>query len=317
MLEVNESFLRITGYTREELIGKTALELGIWRDPEQRAMMMALLLEHSEVTDLEIRFWRKSGEERSGLLSVDLIELSGRKCILGSCQDITERERSVSTLRNYSRMLVEAQEAERKHIARELHDQIGQMLTAIKFNLQTLGNSKQIDQSGAIINQGVGLIDTALEQVRNLSFELRPLLLDNLGLVTALRWYSDQFARRTGIATRWQSNLPEAKLSFRQDLETACFRIVQEALTNVVRHAQARQLVIELSTAGQETVLSIKDDGVGFDPEALKNNKHNIHLGLIGMRERALALDGTLEVISALSKGTEVRVVFPTEAKSD
>ncbi|HWN07945.1 MAG TPA: PAS domain S-box protein [Pyrinomonadaceae bacterium] len=318
LMEVNESFLRMTGFTREELIGKTALELGLWRDPAKWAKMMAFLLQNSEATDIEINFWRKSGEKRSGLLSVDLIELSGRKCVLGSCQDITERKEAEATLRNYSRMLVEAQETERKHIARELHDQIGQMLTAIKFTLQTLGSSNQIGSTTTVIDQGVGLIDTALDQVRNLSFELRPSLLDNLGLVAALRWYSDQFALRTGIVTTCQSNLPEGKMRFRQELETACFRIVQEALTNVVRHAEARNVVIELDTADQQTILSIKDDGVGFSKQApQENNPANVHLGLIGMRERALALGGTLEISSAPGKGTEIRVFIPTEATPD
>lgn len=317
LLEINEAFLRITGFTRDEVIGKTALDLGLWRDPAQRATMMQLLLQNSEVTDLEIRFWRKSGEKRTGLLSVDLIELSGRKCVLGSCQDITERERTEATLRNYSRLLVEAQETERKHIARELHDQIGQMLTAIKFNLQTLASAKQIDQAG-VVNQGVELIDTALEQVRSLSFELRPSLLDNLGLAAALRWYSDQFAHRTGIVTECQSNLPDGQMRFPQDLETACFRIVQEALTNVVRHAQAGRVVIELNNVGHETILSVRDDGVGFTTRVPQGSKYsNLHLGLIGMRERALALGGTLQIISSPANGTEIRVSFPTEAKSN
>ncbi len=316
LLEVNASFLRVTGFTREEVIGRTALELGLWREPAQRAMMMELLLQSPEVTDVEIKFWRKSGEERSGLLSVDLIELSGRKCVLGSCQDITERKRAEATLRNYSRMLVDAQEMERKHIARELHDQIGQMLTAIKLTLQTLGSSDQIGTATTEIDQGVELIDTALDQVRNLSFELRPSLLDNLGLVAALRWYSDQFAHRTGIVVTWQSNLPERKMRFPQELETACFRIVQEALTNVVRHAEAREVIIELDTVDQQTVLSIQDDGVGFSKQAPQDSS-KVHLGLIGMRERALALGGTLEINSAPGKGTEIRVFFPTEATTD
>jgi len=315
---VNKASEKLCGYSREEIIGRSFADF--------------LAPEHLD--EVSKHLCRKLVEEGETTYETELITCDGRRvpievsshllydelkvvAVQGTVRDITESKRAESTLRNYSRMLVEAQEAERKHIARELHDQIGQMLTAIKFNLQTLGSSKQIDEGSAEIDQGVDLIDTALEQVRNLSFELRPLLLDNMGLVTALRWYSDQFAHRTGISTKWQSNLPEGKLSFGQDLETACFRIVQEALTNVVRHAQARKLVIKLNAADQETVLSIRDDGVGFDLRATQDNKHNIHLGLIGMRERALALGGTFEIISAPAEGTEVRVVFPTEAQPD
>ncbi len=316
VLEVNESFLRMSGFTREELIGQSLLELGLWRDPAQRDNLIDLLREGSRAADLDIKLWRKSGEIRSVLLSIDLIELSGRKCVLGSCQDITEQKRAEATLRNYSRLLVEAQETERQHIARELHDQVGQMLTAIKFNLQTLARSKGLANQSAVIDQGLELIDTTLQQVRTLSFELRPSLLDNLGLVAALRWYTDEFAHRTGIATKWQSNLPEGKERLGQELETACFRIVQEALTNVVRHAKAAHVFIDLSIVDQQTVLSIKDDGIGIiRPVPQINSPSGIQLGLIGMKERALALGGTVTIDSSPNQGTEIRAYFPAEAK--
>jgi len=236
---------------------------------------------------------------------------------LGIGQDISDRKRAEETLRSYSRKLIEAQEAERQHIARELHDQIGQVLTAIRINLQTIGNSCETDESQVLIDQGITIIDSALEQVRNLSFELRPSLLDGLGLVAALRWYSDQYSRRTGIRTKTSTNLPEDQTRLKQELETACFRIVQEALTNVVRHAKAKNVSINLRKLDHKIVVSIRDDGTGFDERSANGGASAIHLGLRGMRERALALGGMLEIESAPARGTEIRASFPTNGKED
>jgi PAS domain S-box-containing protein len=236
---------------------------------------------------------------------------------LGIGQDISDRKRAEETLRSYSRKLIEAQEAERQHIARELHDQIGQVLTAIRINLQTIGNSCETDESQVLIHQGISIIDSALEQVRNLSFELRPSLLDGLGLVAALRWYSDQYARRTGIRTKTSTNLREGQTRLREELETACFRIVQEALTNVVRHANAKNVSVSLRKLDHQILLSIKDDGIGFDERSANGGASPIHLGLRGMKERALALSGTLAIESAPTRGTEIRASFPINSKED
>jgi PAS domain S-box-containing protein len=317
LLEVNDAFLRMTGHKRDEVIGRTTLDLGFWADSNHRLTMAEMSRERGAVTDLELDFRKKSGEVRNGLFSVDLIELSGKPCVLGIAQDITERKRAESALRNYSRKLIEAQEAERQHIARELHDQIGQVLTAIRINLQTVGNSCETDESQVLIDQGITIIDSALEQVRNLSFELRPSVLDGLGLVAALRWYSDQYAQRTGIRTKTSTNLPEGQNRLREELETACFRIVQEALTNVVRHANAKNISIHLRQLDHKILLSIKDDGIGFDERAANGGASATHLGLRGMKERALALSGTLEIDSAPARGTEIRASFPTNSKED
>jgi PAS domain S-box-containing protein len=317
LIEVNDAFLRMTGHKRDEVIGKTTLELGFWSDSDDRVTMAGMLQERGAVTDFEIDFRKKSGEVRNGLFSVDLIELSGKPCVLGIVQDITERKRAESALRNYSRKLIEAQEAERQHIARELHDQIGQVLTAIRMNLQTIGNTCVTDESQVLIDQGITIIDSALDQVRDLSFELRPSLLDGLGLVAALRWYSDQYALRTGINTKTSTNLPEGQTRLREELETACFRIVQEALTNVVRHAKAKNVFIDLRKLDHKILLSVRDDGIGFDKRSANGGASAIHLGLRGMKERALALSGTLEIESAPARGTEVRASFPTNGKED
>jgi signal transduction histidine kinase len=132
-----------------------------------------------------------------------------------------------------------------------------------------------------------------------------------LGLVAALRWYGDRYAQRTGIRTATITNLASGQIRLRKELETACFRIVQEALTNVARHAEASNVLINLETLNKGISLSIKDDGIGFD-EHSQNAAASPHLlGLRGMQERALALGGKLEVNSAASRGTEIRAHFP------
>jgi len=316
LLEVNAAFLRMTGFTREEVIGRTTLELGLW-DNQDRLMMAKALRQRGAIVDYEIEFRKKSGEVRDALLSVELIQLGlGEPSVLGIAQDITERNRAEEALQSYPRQLIEAQEAERQSIARELHDQIGQVLTAIHLNLQTVRASSESNEARALIDEGVAIVDEALDQVRNLSFELRPSLLDDLGLATALRWYADRFTHRTGIRSTTTINLPEPPARLTRDLETACFRIVQEALTNVVRHARARNVAIRLQKRNSEIRLTVKDDGSGFDAHSQNLAPFTTHVGLRGMRERALALGGRLSVRSS-SRGTRISALFPNEIKKE
>src|SRR5262249_18054264 len=138
--------------------------------------------------------------------------------------------------------------------------------------------------------------------------DLRPPVLDDFGLVTALCWYVDRFTRRTGLEVDVIIEMPDRNQRFSRDVETACFRIAQEALTNIVRHPQASQLLLQIVKDENGLLLSIKDDGVGFDPESLrKRAPRAATLGLISMQERAHAAGGTIEIDSAISKGTEVR----------
>jgi PAS domain S-box-containing protein len=311
---VNREYERTTGWTLKEIQNKNLdVFAELYPDQHQRQVILdRIATPKGEWADLKTRV-------RDGRVidtSWTNIYLSAG-VTLGIGQDISDRKRAEETLRSYSRQLIEAQEAERQHIARELHDQIGQVLTAVRINLQTIGNSCETEESRSLIAQGMGIIDAALEQVRNLSFELRPSLLDDLGLVAALRWYSDQYTQRTGIRTRSVSTLPGGQTRLRKELETACFRIVQEALTNVVRHANAKNVVINLRKLDHKIVLSIKDDGVGFKERAPNGDASAIRLGLRGMRERALAVGGTLEIESAPARGTEIRAYLPTETKGD
>ena len=150
--------------------------------------------------------------------------------------------------------------------------------------------------------------------MRDLSVDLRPPLLDDLGLATALCWYVDRFARRSGLASKSTIKLPNENERFSREIETACFRIAQEALTNVARHAKARHVWLQLTRKATLLEMIVKDDGVGFDPTALrKRASRAATLGLLGMQERAHGAGGDIHIHSVRSGGTEIRFTVPLE----
>ncbi|HLG15497.1 MAG TPA: PAS domain S-box protein [Blastocatellia bacterium] len=212
-------------------------------------------------------------------------------------------------LESLSRQLMEAQETERRHLARELHDEIGQALTAVKLNLQALQQSLSARELKSRLDECIGIADRTLQQVRNLSIDLRPSMLDDIGLVSALRWYVDRFGQRSGINAQFSA----ARLArLPSEIETACFRVAQESLTNVVRHSRARQVGVELKRRDGELELGIRDDGIGFDAhEARARAARGESFGLLGMEERVALVGGRIEILSAPEKGTEIRASFP------
>jgi signal transduction histidine kinase len=237
--------------------------------------------------------------------------------VQSTARDITERKLAQEGLKMFSRQLIGAQEDERRRIARELHDQVGQILTAVKMNLHTVQQVSQASEVCCYIKDNIEAVDEALRLVRDLSVELRPPVLDDFGLVTALHWYVDRYTKRTGLEVDVVIDIPDKDERFSRELETACFRIAQEALTNIVRHAQANQVRLQLVKDGGVLLLSVKDNGTGFDLERLrKRAPRAATLGLISMQERAHAAGGTIEIASANSRGTEVRLMLPLEPRS-
>jgi PAS domain S-box-containing protein len=213
-------------------------------------------------------------------------------------------------LQALSHQLMEAQEAERRHIARELHDEIGQALTALQLNLQALQQFPDVSELPARLEDSMSMIERVLQQVRALSLDLHPSLLDDLGLVTALRWFLNRQMERAGFVVQFAADHLETRPL--PNIEIACFRIAQEALTNVVRHARARHVSIELQARDRELHLLIHDDGVGFDAFAAREGAaHSASLGLLGMQERALLVGGQLEIESVPGHGTTLRARFP------
>jgi PAS domain S-box-containing protein len=222
---------------------------------------------------------------------------------------------SQERLQTLSQRLVEAQETERRRVARELHDVIGQALTVVKINVQATQRLLEVPTSGARLHASlervVTGVDDALQQVRNLSVALRPSLLDDLGLAPAVRWYLDRQAQQVGFTAQFVAD-PALERRLPPHVEIACFRIVQEALTNIARHAQAQQVRVEMTEQNAELILRIRDDGVGFDvPQAVRDGARGASLGLLSMQERAALAGGRAEFVSHPAEGTTVTVRLP------
>jgi signal transduction histidine kinase len=214
-----------------------------------------------------------------------------------SLQATQERYRSLS------RRLLEQQEHERGALARELHDQLGQSLFAVSLNLQAI-KGEVSPASSARVTESMRAIEKTIEQVQTLAFELRPSTLDEFGLVGALRLLVARHGERTGVSATFNATPPDARAPV--EIETACFRIAQEALSNVARHARAGHVEVTLTTQDVALEVTVRDDGVGFNVERLRTG-----LGLVGMGERAELAGGRLDIESAPGAGTTLRARFP------
>jgi two-component system sensor histidine kinase UhpB len=210
-------------------------------------------------------------------------------------------------LRRLSQRILEAQEDERQRVARDLHDQSGQSLTTMLVRLRLLERSEDVAQARMHVQELRKLTAQALDEIRRIALELRPKILEDLGLCEALAWRTDELNAHGGVRASLQTAGMEHRLS--RDLELTLYRVAQEAMTNVARHAQARSASVTLRQGNGQVTLSVEDDGVGFDAEA--RLAHASGLGLAGMRERLALVGGTLEVRSAPGRGTHLIASAP------
>jgi PAS domain S-box-containing protein len=221
-----------------------------------------------------------------------------------------DRMRAEERLRQYVRRIVDAQEAERDHIARDLHDEIAHALALIKMNVRAVQRLAHESDLAPHLEQSLGIIEETLQHVRTLALDLRPSMLDDLGLVTTLRWYVDRHAQWAAldaevIVESFESRIP-------QHLETVCFRVAQEALSNIARHAQAHTVRIKLSQREGAVHMLIRDDGIGFNVlDAQERATDGAGIGLLGMEDRVLLAGGQLAIESAPGCGTTVWLRLP------
>jgi PAS domain S-box-containing protein len=315
-LAVNDSFVALTGYSREEALGHTALELNLWPDPDDRRRVMDKLKKDKRVRDFNARIRLKNGEERMLLLSVERIELDGQVCLLHVANDVTLRNRAEEALRALSARLRSAREEEGARIAREIHDELGGALTGLKWDLERIDNILTTAANGSPVSdvhQRIGsmtmTIETTITTIRRIASELRPGMLDDLGLVAAIEWQIQQFQARTGLKCHWTNTVNDVELD--REKSTAVFRILQEILTNVLRHAQARNLYVKLSRTRHHLELEVRDDGRGITKTQRINSRS---LGLLGMKERALLIGGEVQITGKEKHGTTVLVRVPLHA---
>ena len=308
-VDVNDSFLSLLGYTREEVIGETSLNLGIWQNSERRAQLITLLNRYSRVRNFETKLRGKGGQTRVWLSSAEVIELDGERCILVSSTDITDRKQAEESLRQVSAQLIKAQEEERSRIARELHDGLNQRLALLCVDLEQFStNHKGIDRKGELHLLATRLQEASSE-VHALSHQLHPSKLDHLGLVPAVRSLCRELSERRTLRIEFHASPTTSELDgLDKDLALCAYRVIQEALTNVIKHACAARARVDLRCQDGMLYASITDSGKGFDvAEARLKGR----LGLVSMEERLRLANGELEIRSKPMRGTQIEARIP------
>ncbi len=312
VLDANDAFTKLVNRPRDDVLGQTTVALGVI-DPARRESIVERLRTEGVVNDIELELHPRDSAPRAGLLSLVRIELGGQQCTLGTYRDVTEAKRaeqqlraSRAALRSLATRQQEIREDERTRIAREIHDSLGQALTALKMQLVAAQDAaKEVPPLSARLAETAAMVDDLVKGVRRIATELRPPILDQLGLPAAVEWLAQDFSRRTGLRCKTAISPTEGAIS--SELATSLFRIVQEALTNVLRHAGATRVDIELGVKSDCVMLEINDDGSGITEAGMGPGS----LGILGMRERAAALGGVLEVAPRSNGGTRVAAWFP------
>ena len=313
LLEVNETYCRMSGYSYQELLAMNVADLDANETKKEIAAHIKQIRSQGE-TRFETRHRRKDG-------SIFDVEVSSKyRFVYGGgfevfLRDITDRKqseialkKSEDRLRALSAHIQSVREEERVNIAREIHDDLGQLLTGLKMDLSwilrhTNPNQSELKEKAQAMGQ---LIDQTVQTVRRISTELRPRILDDFGLVAALEWQAEEFTKKTGITCGFGTTGGE--LDLKPDLSIAVFRIFQEALTNVARHSRATKVEASLKKDAKGLVLKIMDNGKGISEEGILQSNS---FGLVGMRERALILGGTVTIKGRKEKGTTIILRLP------
>jgi PAS domain S-box-containing protein len=312
----NATCSTMLGYTQEEFLNLDIADI----HPEDDLPFVYEQIgefergEHGVRSD--IRFKRKDGTILVADLSPALVAIAEKQYLVISFRDISERKRveeklrkSYEQLHHFAVSLQSSREEERSRIAREIHDELGQALTGLKFDISWIGKKlpEGTEELQSKTRSMAKLIDGTIQMVRRISSELRPGMLDRLGLAAAIEWQVQEFNNRTGVKCTLSPTFEG--LNVEGDRSLAIFRILQEALTNVARHANATSVNVSLGLESGNLMLEVRDNGEGIPESALLDAKS---LGLLGMKERALAFGGRVNIVSNPGNGTRVIMVIPS-----
>ncbi len=317
-LEVNDAFVRTTEFTRDEIIGHTSKEMGLWKYPAFREELFELLKINKRIQSIEIEYLTKIGKTRTGLFSAEFIEIEGQKRFLSMLTDITERNQAEQELQRYQQRLKSlaselsvAEERERRRIAAGLHDDVAQKLALAKLEIQLLIPSITNETNMTAMQKQCRLIDSIIEDVRSLTFELSNPILYEVGLGAAIEaWLSDHVQKKFGIKCKFSSDIQNLVID--QSTRVVLFQAVRELLANVIKHAIAKNINVEIKTRNDTLKITVKDNGIGFESPELASKSQTLGgFGLFNIRERLEQLGGKFVIKSKPAKGTEAVITAP------
>ena len=309
--EVNPTFLSRLGYTRDQVIGQRALELGIWKNVAQREELVKKLKSGRQVGGFETNLRGANDRVLLWVSSAESIDIGGKSCILIVSDDITEQKRSEERLKNISARLIRAQEEERNRIARELHDSLNQKLALLCVDIEQFSQTHRDRELAEWLTSWSLKIQDASADLDDLSHQLHPAKLDHLGFVTALESLCRELSGRRGLQIEF---VPQGERSdfdqLDKEIALCVYRVVQEALGNVIKHSGAALARVKIRQRDHVLFLSITDSGKGFSVETARLKGR---LGLTSMEERLRLANGELIIRSTPNRGTQVEARIPIQ----
>jgi PAS domain S-box-containing protein len=313
-LRWNTNFEKVTLYSSEEIREMHPIELFTDEEKELLTEKISNVFINGE-DEVQANLLLKSKETIPYFFTGIAIDYEGETCLMGVGIDFSEREKAqqeiektTEKLRELTAHLLSVREEERKRIGREIHDELGQQLTAIKMDVSWI-DKKLAEDSSLVKNKLkniITLLDGSNQSIRRILSELRPGILDDYGLIEALEWQNRQFTSNTGIPVKFTTTEKELKLP--EPVATCIFRVYQEAFTNITRYADAKKVTASLTINNGIIKVTVADDGKGFDTIAVQSKKS---FGILGMRERVLSLNGKFALISSHQKGTKITISIP------
>jgi len=311
---VNHKFAEMFGYaSRREIVGRSLTTIVHPQDRDRVVAISGARRDgHLSPARYDFKGLRKDGTSLFIAVSATSVLYKGRTVNLAYLRDVTDRRRHEDEIRQLSRRLIQGSEDERKRLAADLHDEFGQSLSALHLGVRSLAGSlpQQLAEQLTHCESLTNIIEELAENVRKISSDLRPDMLDHLGLIPTLEWYVRELAQRAPLDIKFEAVGFKRRLDPR--VEIVLYRIMQEALNNVVKHAQEDQVSIRLTYSHPTAIMVISDNGKGFDPSDLHPDMERRQgIGLISMRERVASVGGSIDIRSAPGKGCTIRVALP------